>query len=386
MNRRKMLTAIGFIGLFLLLGTNSFAAQKVPSKPDLIRWANYDIGASSYLQGAALAEGILKKFGIKVRTLPLGNGIGRIMAVRTGTSDFLFTASDAVYARKGIDDFAVREWGPQPMRTVWMVKRKSTFALATRADSGIKKLQDLQGRRVAYIVGSPSLNAAVEGALSLIGLTWKDVIKVEYPSLTSGYKSVKDGKTDAVAFNSTSPVAYEMEASPGGIYWIPYPKYEENPAGWKKFTEIYPGTFPDLVSKGAGLSPQKPVYTANFPFPNIFTYDRVNEDLVYWQVKAIVESFDLYKNSTPDMPSWSLKECLSLPLAWGPWHNGAVKYFKEIGVWTKEMQEAQDKLLAIDQKHKEVWEETLEKSVEKGIAGKDFRKFWLERRSTAGLP
>jgi len=381
-----MLTAIGFIGLFLLLGTNSFAAQKVPSKPDLIRWANYDIGASSYLQGAALAEGILKKFGIKVRTLPLGNGIGRIMAVRTGTSDFLFTASDAVYARKGIDDFAVREWGPQPMRTVWMVKRKSTFALATRADSGIKKLQDLKGRRVAYIVGSPSLNAAVEGALALIGLTWKDVIKVDYPSLTSGYKSVKDGKTDAVAFNSTSPVAYEMEASPGGIYWIPYPKYEENPGGWKKFAEIYPGTFPDLVSKGAGLSPQKPVYTANFPFPNIFTYDRVDENLVYWQVKAIVESFDLYKNSTPDMPSWSLKECLSLPLAWGPWHNGAVKYFKEIGVWTKEMQEAQDKLLTIDQKHKEVWEETLEKSVEKGIAGKDFRKFWLERRSTAGLP
>jgi TRAP transporter TAXI family solute receptor len=385
MKGRKISAAIGVIGLFALLGTLSFASAEAPPKPKLFRWANYDIGASAYVQGAALAEGILKKFGIKVRTLPLGNGIGRIMAVRTGTSDFFFTASDSVYARKGIDDFAVREWGPQPIRTVWMVKRKSTFALATRADSGVKRLQDLKGRRVAYIVGSPSLNAAVEGALGLVGMTWNDVVKVEYPSLTAGYNSVKDGKTDAVAFNSTSPVAYEMEASPGGIYWIPYPKYEENPEGWKRFTEIYPGTFPDLVTKGAGLSPQKPVYTANFPFPNIFTYDRLDENLVYWQVKAIVESFEEYKNSTPDMPSWSLKECLSLPLAWGPWHDGAVKYFKEIGVWTKEMQDAQAKLLAVDQKYKEVWEATLDQSVEKGIKGKDFTKFWLERRKAAGL-
>jgi TRAP transporter TAXI family solute receptor len=385
MCRKKMLIVFAILCWVPFLGTFSIAGEKTPPKPALIKWANYDIGASSYLQGAALAEGILKKFGIKVRTLPLGNGIGRMMAVRTGTADFFFSASDAVYARKGIDDWAVREWGPQPIRTVWMVKRKSTFALATRADSGVKKLQDLKGRRVAYIVGSPSLNAAVEGALGLVGLTWKDVVKVEYPSLTAGYNSVKDGKTDAVAFNSTSPVAYEMEASPGGIYWIPYPRYEENPDGWKKFAEIYPGTFPDLVSSGAGLSPQKPVYTANFPFPNIFTYDKQDENLVYWQVKSIVESFELYKNSTPDMPSWALKECLSLPLAWGPWHNGVVKYFKEIGVWTKEMQEAQDRLLAVDQKHKEVWEETLDKSIEKKISGKNFGKFWLERRAEAGL-
>lgn len=385
MKTKKFLIFIISICLILTFMGEAFSEKGLPPKPEIMRWANYDIGASAYVMGMAIAEGMLQKFGIKLRMLPLGSGMGRMMAVRTGTWDIFISAADAVYARKGIEEWAVREWGPQPIRTVWMVKRGSTFALVTRADSGVKKLEDLKGRRVAYIVGSPSLNAAVEGALNLVGLTWNDVKIVEYPGLTAGYNAVKDGKVDAVAMASASPVAYEMEASPSGIYWIPYPKYEENPEGWKKFTEIYPGTFPDLVTKGGGISEKKPVYTANFPFPNLFTYDSVNENLIYWQVKSIVESYDIYKGMTPDMPYWSLHDCLSLPLGWAPWHEGTIKYLKEIGKWTKEMQAVQDKMLAIDRKHKELWEATLEESISKKIKDKDFPKFWLEKRAAAGL-
>jgi len=381
--KKFVVFAVGVL-LILAFSTETFS-QQVPPKPNIIRWANYDIGASAYVMGMAIAEGMLKKFDIKLRVLPLGSGIGRMMAVRTKTSDIFITAADAVYARRGTEDWAVREWGPQPIRTVYMVKRRSTFAVVTRGNSGVKKLEDLKGRRVAYIVGSPSLNAAVEGALCLVNLTWDDVQKVEYPSLTAGYNAVKDGKVDAVAMASASPVAYEMEASPSGIYWIPYPKYEDNPKGWEKFMEIYPGTFAGLVTKGAGISEQKPVYTANFPFPNLFTYDFADESLIYWQVKSIVESYDVYKGMAPDMPHWSLDDCLSLPLGWAPWHEGAIRYFKEIGRWTKEMQAAQDKLLAVDNKHKEIWEAALDESVEKKIRGKDFRKFWLEKRAAAGF-
>jgi len=381
--KRSILVLVG-VFLILTFSAETFP-QQVPPKPQIIRWANYDIGASAYVMGMAIAEGMLKKHNIKLRMLPLGSGIGRMMAVRTKTSDIFISAADAVYARRGTEDWAVREWGPQPIRTAWMVKRRSTFAVVTRGDSGVKKLEDLKGRKVAYIVGSPSLNAAVEGALSLVNLTWNDVQKVEYPSLTAGYNSVKDGKTDAVAMASASPVAYEMEASPSGIYWIPYPKYEENKKGWETFEEIYPGTFPGLVTKGAGISEKKPVYTSNFPFPNLFTYDFVDESLIYWQVRSIVESYEIYKDMAPDMPYWSLDDCLSLPLGWAPWHEGAIRYFKEIGKWTKQMQAAQDKLMAIDKKHKEIWEAALDESVEKKIKGKDFTKFWLEKRAAAGF-
>ncbi len=381
--RRLLTVLISVCCMAAMQAGLSWAQEKLPPKPELISWANYDIGSSGYVQGTALAEGILKKFGIKIRTLPLGNGIGRMMAAKTKAVDFFFSAADATYACKGIEDWAVRQWGPQPIRTVWMAKRKSTFAVATRADSGVKTLKDLKGRKVAYIVGSPSLNAAVEGALNLVGLTWDDVKKVDYASLTAGYNSVKDGACDAVALNSTSPVAYEMESSPGGLYWIPYPKKEENSKGWEEFAEIYPGTFPDLVTRGAGLSPEKPVYTANFPFPNVFAYESEDPNVVYWQVKAIVESFDLYKNATPDMPTWSVQECLKIPLAWAPWHDGAVKYFKENGLWTPEMQATQDRLLARDRKAQELWKTVMDESVKLGIKDKDFTKFWLEKLAAA---
>jgi len=381
--KRFIVFAIG-ISVILVFSGETFP-QQMPPKPEIIRWANYDIGASAYVMGMAIGEGMQKKHNIKLRMLPLGSGMGRMMAVRAKTSDIFISAADAVYGRRGTEEWAVREWGPQAIQTVWMVKRRSTFAVVTRADSGVKKLEDLKGRRVAYIVGSPSLNAAVEGALNLVNLTWADVRKVEYPGLTAGYNAVKDGKVDAVAMASASPVAYEMESSPSGIYWIPYPKYEDNPKGWERFAEIYPGTFADLVTGGAGISEKKPVYTANFPFPNLFTYDFVDESLIYWQVKSIVESFDIYKGMAPDMPYWSLDDCLSLPLGWAPWHVGAVRYFKEIGKWSNKMQADQDKLLAIDKKHKEMWEAALDESVQKKIGGKDFTKFWLEKRAAAGF-
>lgn len=355
------------------------------TQPKLIKWTNYDIGSSSYVQGTAVAEGILKKFGIKIRTMPLGNGIGRIMTVKTRACEFFFSGADAAYARKGVDDFAVKQWGPQRIRTVWMVKRTSTFALVTRGDSGVKKLADLKGRKVAYIVGSPSLNAAVEGALNLVGLTWDDVQKVEYPSLVAGYNSVKDGKTVTVAMNSTSPVAYEMEASPGGIYWIPYPPEKENPKGWEKFGKLYPGTFADKVTKGAGISPEKPVYTANFPFPNMFTYDFVDKNTVYWQVKSVVESFEVYQKSTPDMPQWSIKNCLSIPLAWAPWHEGAVEYFKEIGVWTPAMEKRNQEFLAQEKKREALWEQALEEADAQKVKTNKFPSFWMKKLHEAGL-
>ena len=88
---------------------------------------------------------------------------------------------------------------------------------------------------------------------------------------------------------------------------------------------------------------------------------------------------------TVDMPYWHIDETLSLPLGWAPWHKGAIKYFKEIGKWTKEMQKVQDRLLATDKKHKEVWESALEESIEKKLKSKVFPKFWLKKRAAAGL-
>ena len=370
--------------LFILCFMPFTAMASDPPKPELFRWANYGVSSSCYLQGTAVAEGILKTFNIKVRTVPLDSGMARMKAVHSKQVDFFYTGCDSAYAWKGVEDWASKVWGPQKIRIVWLVNLKSTYAVATRGNTGIKTLNDLKGRKVAYIVGSPSLNAAVTGALNLVGLTWNDVEKVNYPGLGAGYTALKTGAVDAVGVNAASPVAYEMASMPSGIYWIPYPTEKENPKGWKEFARIYPGTFPIVATVGGGISEKKPVYTAHFAFPAMFTFDSASEDLVYWQVKAIAESYETYKNSTPDLPQWNIKEFVNIPLnGWyTPIHAGAVKYLKEKGLWTSKMEIHQNTLLAEEKQRLKLWEQASDK---RKMDDNQFKAFWLGELRKADL-
>ena len=49
-------------------------------------WSCYDVGASGYTQASSIADAMLKKYGTRVRLIPSGTGIGRLMPVVTRRS------------------------------------------------------------------------------------------------------------------------------------------------------------------------------------------------------------------------------------------------------------------------------------------------------------
>ena len=88
-------------------------------------------------------------------------------------------------------------------------------------------------------------------------------------------------------------------------------------------------------------------------------YAKTPEDEVYNLVKAIDQSFDLFKNTTGSSVNWDVKRSI-LPPADAPWHEGAIKYAKEKGYWTKEAQDWHDKRLARLEKVKAGWDKAQE--------------------------
>ena len=56
--------------------------------PKEMRIASYDVGGGVYIITAALGEGIQKKFGVRLRSLPVGTGTSRILNVKIGNTDF----------------------------------------------------------------------------------------------------------------------------------------------------------------------------------------------------------------------------------------------------------------------------------------------------------
>jgi TRAP-type uncharacterized transport system substrate-binding protein len=75
----------------------------------------------------------------------------------------------------------------------------------------------------------------------------------------------------------------------------------------------------------------------------MFTPLSTHPDVVYGVVKAIFDNTDEFADTHPAAKYWSLKhKPVSLAV---PYHEGAIKYFKEKGLWTEAADAYQKKLL-----------------------------------------
>jgi TRAP-type uncharacterized transport system substrate-binding protein len=80
----------------------------------------------------------------------------------------------------------------------------------------------------------------------------------------------------------------------------------------------------------AGL--KKPVELFGIAYA-LYCYPWVSDDVVYAVVKAIGEGYDIFKGAHPWLKQWKVENMVKNPKPI-PFHPGAIKYFKEAGVWT----------------------------------------------------
>ena len=75
------------------------------------------------------------------------------------------------FAQEGVFEFAVKEWGPQPLQLMLSSLDCNGISLGVAKDIGVKEVKDLKGKRVAMVVGSPALNQNAFAILAFGGLT-----------------------------------------------------------------------------------------------------------------------------------------------------------------------------------------------------------------------
>ena len=222
--------------------------------PTNMVWSCYDVGSSGYVQASAVANAFLKKYDIRVRLMPSGTSIGRLMPLVTNRVSVSFLGNEAFFASQGTYDFATAKWGPQDLRAVLGVP--TSLPMVTTRKSGIKEVKDLKGKRMAWVVGNPSLNVKATGILAFANLTWNDVQKVEFPSYSESLKALIQGNVDAAAASPTASILYELESSARGIY---LPQLDPNDKeGWKRLREHVPFAFPYRETVGAGIRKEEP--------------------------------------------------------------------------------------------------------------------------------
>jgi len=344
--------------------------------PPTMTWTSYDVGSAGYAEASAIADAFGKKYGTRVRIQPSGSSIGRLQPVVSGRADFGFLATEAFFSSEGVYDFASRRWGPQDLRTI--AGRPSSFGVPSAADANIRTIADLKGKRVAYVAGNPSINVKCDAILAFGGLTRDDVNAIVFPTYHAAMASIAQGKTDASCTTTTPSQMYELAESPRGIHWVDIPP--DDKAGWKRVHEVAPFFKPYAETVGAGLSKEHPANMMAYRYPVLVTRADTSEDEVYAMIKALDETYGMYKNATASMPRWDLKQAGTPPID-VPFHKGAIRYLKEKGIWTEQDQAWNDRRLARLDALKAAWQKAVAEG--KNLSDDEFADLWHKRRQEA---
>ncbi len=330
--------------------------------PKQLAWTAYGTGSAGYNQSVAIGSALKEKLGVNLRVLPGKNDVARTEPLRQGKVQFSATGVGGSFmAQEGVFVFGRKNWGPQPVRVLIANNGgRVGLALAVAADvcekvgkPGCKGFQysDLKGMRVAWVKGAPALNVNTEAYLAYGGLTWNDVQKVEFGGFSDSWKGMVNNQVDAAFASTNSGKAYEMAASPRGLYWPPIDP--NNKEGLARMKAIAPFFQPMVAKVGANIDGTEGVPTAGYAYPVLIAMADQDEDLVYNMTKAMVELFPYYKDKAPGINGWALEK---QNFKWVvPFHKGAIRYYKEIGVWTDEYQKHNDRLEARQAALQKAW-------------------------------
>lgn len=199
-----------------------------------------------------------------------------------------------------------------------------------RADSDIKTIADLKGKRLTTgFTSQKTIPPIIDGVLATAGLTQDDVVPVQVPNVVAGVNAFVEGKADAFIFAHGAAKVREADAAVGGIRSINIPNTPENLAIIQKH-------FPPSYLREEKAGKNNPGVTDPI---HVLTYDAVvaassktPEDVVYRLTKAMHEN---KKGMAEVFPVFNLFDPNRMNSDLGPiqWHDGAIKYYKEQGMW-----------------------------------------------------
>lgn len=347
--------------------------------PNTLALTAYGTGSSGYTQMAAIGNMLQQRYGTSVRILPGENDVSRMTPLKSGRVDLCACGIASYYGSEGVFLFADPDWGPQKIRVIITSIGSFGLGVAVAGDIGVETPADLKGKRVAYIRGAPALNVGTESYLAFGGLTWDDVERVTFPGYGRSFEGIVGDQVDAAFTMSVAPPAKQLAASPRGIVW---PKLDPNDKeAWARLNKVAPYFQPHTVTAAAGdqYGKDNPWQGSSYPYPILVTNAGSKPDMVYDLLKVMIEDHDAYKGSAPGTEGYALE---NQNMQWVvPFHESVVKYYKEIGHWTKEMQAHQDMLVKRQDVLAQAWDKFMASNPPE--EDDDFKDAWMEARAKA---
>lgn len=314
------------LGLALALGSIAGPSPATAQQKVNLIFSSGPTGGSWIPVAGATAELVKKMFPeIEVQVEP-GAALVNMEKMRTDRADLAWSMPNVLHdARQGRGQWE----GKQTDRPMYVATYyPNVWQLVVPSDSPIRSIKDLTGRAVALPArGNTSLTDGWEYVLQVNGMTLADLGTKTYGPVAATADAVKNRQAVAAGWFTTVPASFILDLGSAMRLRMIGVSDEE----FAKLREINPGFVRHTIKAGTYTEQGMPEAVQTYQSPTILiASSRAPADVIYKVTKAVVEGRQDLVAVTKAMEGITPAE---MGRDYGmPFHPGAEKYFKEIGV------------------------------------------------------
>lgn len=283
-------------------------------------------GSFSNSAAQAMAKVLVDK--AKLRAVVQAQASTGFEEVETGAAEFNVSNSfDGTFYATGTGDYEGQ--GAKPAMRYGGALIPYRVAMHVRADSPIRSIKDLKGKRVSSDFNAQkTIGRIIEAHLADAGLAWSDVVRVPTPNVVRQAEDFMSGKVDVLFFALGSAAIKQANAAVGGVRVL---EVDTAPEAMKRVQALLPGAYVIHVSPHPSIEGvTKPTSLIAFDMV-LITNAKVKDDIVYRTVKAL---HDNKQDLAATFPPFALfnPQNMAKPLQGVAFHPGAEKYYREAGL------------------------------------------------------
>ena len=200
-----------------------------------------------------------------------------------------------------------------------------TAGLIIRDKLDVKQISDLKGKRLAWDYGGHAINQTWQNAvMEAGGLKPSDVQQVRVSNLNDGVRAVPEGKVDA-AFTAVGIGVVEEANAMEPIRIVSMP----NTDAANKILARYGAS---VVKSDPATGIKGETYVIGYPL-QLVSSSKVSDKTIATLLKAWWDNMAELQTIHPLLKRWT-KETQALTNFTVPYHSGAVRFYKEVGIWS----------------------------------------------------
>jgi TRAP transporter TAXI family solute receptor len=338
------------VSIFLLsVVCPPLSAQTAPVYPKVLRMGVLSPGSTIYAVGSGLAKVGSDHSPMTVMVVPNSTTNAFPNMLADGRADLTLDTVQVqwqMYTGKiAPADPIPKGFSPKPpfpgdknLRFL-MVGPPNMVGMLVRKDSGMRDVADVKGKTIGDFSTFPSLVSLTLAILYNGGLTLDDVRTNPVTEVVAGVKAVQEKRINA----TTCAVGMGAVAEADNLVGVRFLRSSMDPERVKAGQRCTPGAYATIVKAGTGAGVVEDTPIWGVPFA-IMVSTRMADHVAYKLVETWWTYYKEYATVHTALKEWTPDKFVSKDTV-VPYHNGAIGFYKDKGVWTPEMEKIQNQVL-----------------------------------------